>query len=77
VTAEAEDAWVNEIVTNATMRKGFMDVCTPGYYNFEGKYGIKVARNEFFVGGPQGYNALLEDWRKDGTMAGLAVTPAK
>ncbi len=76
-TAEAEEAWVNEIVTNAGMRKGFMDICTPGYYNFEGKYGIKVARNEFYVGGPKAYNDLLGAWRDEGGMQGLAVEPAR
>jgi cyclohexanone monooxygenase len=76
-TAEAEQAWVDEIVNNAGLRKGFMDVCTPGYYNFEGKYGIKVARNEFYIGGPKAYNDLLENWREEGHMKGLEVSAGK
>ena len=69
----AEDAWVQTIQDNAIMRQKFLEECTPGYYNNEGKPSVLAARNGPFGGGPIAFVALLEAWRADGTLAGLEI----
>ena len=37
VSQEAEDAWVQTIIEMAQFNLDFLESCTPGYYNNEGK----------------------------------------
>ena len=37
VTAEAEQAWVQHVISMSRMSESFQAECTPGYYNNEGK----------------------------------------
>ena len=73
-TAEAEQAYVDEVRSLARMGQRFYAECTPGYYNSEGASGN---RNGFFSdmygAGPIRFFELLEEWRATGSMPGLAL----
>jgi cyclohexanone monooxygenase len=73
---EAEDAWVQTIISSAIMRQKFQEECTPGYYNNEGKPSALAARNGFYGLGPIAFVKLLEDWRKEGGLQGLELNRA-
>jgi cation diffusion facilitator CzcD-associated flavoprotein CzcO len=71
VTQEAEDAWVDLLLSGPGMMLGSPD-CTPGYYNNEGQ-DAGPAR-QFFVGYPLGaaaYFQYIDGWRTSGDFAGL------
>ena len=73
VTKEAEDAWVDLLLsgTRATMM-GAGD-CTPGYYNNEGKdRGEEAKYNVGYPHGPTAYFQYIDEWRKKGDFDGLA-----
>ncbi|WOF22863.1 NAD(P)/FAD-dependent oxidoreductase [Microbacterium betulae] len=82
VTAEAEEAWVQEIidvVTNNTVgaqNLAFQEECTPGYYNNEGKPSLVAVQNGPYGLGATAYFGVLDSWRKAGTLPGLSLTPA-
>ncbi|HEY2069449.1 MAG TPA: NAD(P)/FAD-dependent oxidoreductase, partial [Rhizomicrobium sp.] len=44
-TQAAQDAWVETIINSALQRQRFLEECTPGYYNNEGKPSPLAARN--------------------------------
>ena len=67
VTKEAEDAWIELLLSGQGRMLGSRD-CTPGYYNNEGQDPGPAARLN--VGYPQGataYFQYLEGWRSAGT----------
>jgi cyclohexanone monooxygenase len=73
VTKEAEDAWVDLLLSGPDFGIiGSVD-CTPGYYNNEGQPG---ANRQFFVGYPAGamaYFQYLDAWRSKGDFEGLEL----
>jgi cation diffusion facilitator CzcD-associated flavoprotein CzcO len=73
-TAEAENAYVQEVRSLARMGQRFYTECTPGYYNSEGAAGN---RNGFFSdmygAGPLRFFQVLADWRSDGRLDGLML----
>jgi cation diffusion facilitator CzcD-associated flavoprotein CzcO len=72
VTKDAEDAWVELLLSGPGMMLGSPD-CTPGYYNSEGQDPGPAARLN--VGYPQGamaYFRYLDGWRGSGHFQGLA-----
>ena len=74
-TSEAEDAWVRRDARQGPPRpSGSTAECTPGYYNNEGKLGNP---NGFFAGtygaGPVAFFQLLDEWRADGQLHGVAL----
>ena len=71
---EAEEAWVQTIVDLSIMRQKFLEECTPGYYNNEGKVQAMSARNGSYGAGPVAFAKVLEDWRAEGTLQGLELT---
>jgi cyclohexanone monooxygenase len=71
---EAENAWVQTIVSSALMRQRFQEECTPGYYNNEGKPSPLAARNGSYGLGPIAFIKLREDWRAQDRLEGLVVT---
>jgi len=73
-SAEAEDAWVETIVTLAQNNIAFLEACTPGYYNNEGRPGDRGVRNGFYGAGSIAFITLLEAWRTEGSLAGLELT---
>lgn len=69
--AEAQEAWVNLILSGAGMLIGSTE-CTPGYYNNEGA-GL-TERNRHALGHPGGaraYFAHIAQWRASGKFEGL------
>jgi cyclohexanone monooxygenase len=71
---EAEDAWVQTIIDLSIMRAAFLEECTPGYYNNEGKVAQMNARNGSYGAGPVAFVKVLEDWRAEGGLKGLELT---
>jgi cyclohexanone monooxygenase len=75
VTAEAEQAWVDQIVALAgTGATAFLEECTPGYYNREGRTGSGAnMQNSPYAPGINEFNALLERWRDQGDLEGMEL----
>ncbi len=71
-TAEAEAEWVATIKEKAMNNQEFLEACTPGYYNNEGKpeKGFGLA-GELYGGGPVEFHDLIKRWRESGEMKGL------
>lgn len=76
VDAEAETAWVEEIVRLAGGGNAeFLEACTPGYYNREGQVGKGVSmQNSPYAPGINAFNDLLARWREAGTLEGMTLT---
>jgi cyclohexanone monooxygenase len=70
---EAENAWVQTIISSAIMRQRFQEECTPGYYNNEGQPSPLAARNGFYGAGAIAFIKLIEDWRAEGSLKGLEL----
>jgi cyclohexanone monooxygenase len=79
---EAEEQWVETIINLARMNAQFLESCTPGYYNNEGKPFAEDGKGGSFIGrgqnGPYGggsiaFVKLLEDWRAEGNLQGLEL----
>ena len=73
VSEAAEARWVDAVIQLASRNTGFVEQCTPGYYNNEGKPGRASRQNGFYFGGPTEFVKILEDWRADGEMSGLEL----
>ena len=75
-SAEAEEAWVQQIIALAgTGATAFLQDCTPGYYNREGTVGTGASmQNSPFAPGINAFNALLAEWRDKGDLAGMDVS---
>ena len=73
VSAEAEAEWVDAVLQHSGMTQEFSQNCTPGYYNNEGRPSDSSRQNGFYFGGPLEFVKLLEDWRADGSLKGLAL----
>ena len=76
VDAEAEKAWVAEIVRLAGGGNAeFLEACTPGYYNREGQVGKGVSmQNSPYAPGINAFNDLLARWREAGTLEGMTLS---
>jgi len=72
-TAEAEEAWVENIVQLGRLNEQFLADCTPGYYNNEGQPQQRSLQNTNYGLGPVAFYKLLEDWRAEGQLRGLQV----
>ena len=74
-TEEAVDEWVARCIEKAGVATEFFENCTPGYYNNEGKLSERSLQNGFYGGatGSPEFISILEAWRADGTMKGLAT----
>jgi cyclohexanone monooxygenase len=71
VTAQAQQAWVDLLLTGMGRMIGSAD-CTPGYYNNEGQDPGEQAK--YYVGYPAGASAFfsyLKTWRESGAFEGL------
>jgi cyclohexanone monooxygenase len=77
VDAEAEQAWVEEIVRLAGGGNAeFLEACTPGYYNREGQVGKGVSmQNSPYAPGINAFNDVLARWREAGTLEGMTLGP--
>ena len=56
------------------MNLQFLESCTPGYYNNEGKPGERSLKNGSYGAGAVAFIQLLERWRAEGSLAGLELT---
>ncbi|MEY2467735.1 MAG: hypothetical protein QOF21_433, partial [Actinomycetota bacterium] len=73
VTKEAEDAWLELLLSGPGRMLGANNTCTPGYYNNEGQPG--GAGSELFVGYPAGateFFKYIDRWRTTGDFEGIA-----
>jgi cyclohexanone monooxygenase len=78
---QAEEAWVQTIISLARMNQEYLESCTPGYYNNEGHVTEEPgkgsgtffgrAQNGPYGGGPIAFVKILEDWRASGSLEGL------
>lgn len=73
-TQAAESEWVNIIKSQSTMNLKFLESCTPGYYNNEGRPAERAAQNGSYGHGPVAFTRLLEAWRESGQMQGLELS---
>lgn len=73
-SAEAEAEWVRTIETLARNNMAFLEACTPGYYNNEGRPAERSVRNSSYGAGPVAFINVLEQWRSAGDLAGLELT---
>jgi len=71
---KAEQDWVQDIKTNSTMNLKFLENCTPGYYNNEGRPAERAAQNGSYGKGPVAFARLLEEWRNTGDFVGLELS---
>ncbi|MEO0607902.1 MAG: NAD(P)/FAD-dependent oxidoreductase, partial [Pseudomonadota bacterium] len=73
VTKEAEDSWVEFVLTGAGMAIGSTE-CTPGYYNNEGQGLSEKNRHGLgHPGGARAYFQYIDEWRKSGKFDGLEI----
>ena len=73
-TADAEEAYVQEIRSLARMGQRFYTECTPGYYNSEGQAGNRQGFfSDMYGAGPLVFFEVLKAWRGKGDLAGLSL----
>ena len=71
-TVDAEAEWVAEIEKQTVLNREFLESCTPGYYNSEGKVeNPEGTLGKSYALGINAFNDLLREWREEGSMAGL------
>ena len=57
----------------ARLAQDFLEECTPGYYNNEGKPGERSGQNGFYGGGSVEFFQILQEWRAKGGLEGLEL----
>jgi cyclohexanone monooxygenase len=73
-TPEAEAEWVETIKQKAMNNRDFLEACTPGYYNNEGKLGEGAGlAGGLYGGGPIEFHELIKQWRAE-QMKGLKLS---
>ncbi len=72
---EAEDKWVQTILDLAISRMDFLESCTPGYYNNEGRPSERSSRDGVYGGGSIAFTRMWDEWRAKGDLEGLELTP--
>lgn len=73
-TQEAEDEWVEEIMSLSRYNEDFLVSCTPGYYNNEGQPNPKSIQNGAYGKGSNPFFKKMQAWRDEGNMPGLEVS---
>jgi cyclohexanone monooxygenase len=72
-TADAEQGWVDVIIKQSELRRKFLETCTPGYYNNEGRASDASSRSASYGSGPVAFIKLLREWREEGEFTGLEL----
>lgn len=72
-TEEAEGAWTQEILDTVLDRRKFLEECTPGYYNGEGKLSPLAASFASYGKGSDAFFRILAEWRAAGDLPGLVL----
>ena len=70
---EAEDAWVEEIISLSRFNESFQASCTPGYYNNEGQPNRMSIQNGSYGAGPNKFFRMWQAWRDEGSLQGLEL----
>jgi cyclohexanone monooxygenase len=70
-SSAGEAGWVAQCIEKARSVGDFLENCTPGYYNNEGKTSELSAQNGFYGGGSIEFFKILEDWRAQGRLEGM------
>jgi hypothetical protein len=65
---------VQTIVDLSRMNLQFLESCTPGYYNNEGRPAARSARDGFYGAGSPAFIRVLESWRARGDLDGLELS---
>jgi len=73
VSEAAEQEWVDAVIRLAGRAQDFLESCTPGYYNNEGKPGERSGQNGFYGGGSVEFFRILQEWRAKGDLQGLEL----
>jgi cyclohexanone monooxygenase len=73
VSPAAEDEWVEKIIATRVNDDAFLESCTPGRNNNEGRIDLRPRQDSNFGPGPLKYFEILEEWRSTGTMPGLEL----
>ena len=73
---KAQDGWIKTIRDSAIPAEGFLQECTPGYYNNEGggSEGIRQVFGEPYGPGFYAFERLIGEWREKGELEGLELT---
>ena len=74
VTEQGESDWIQRCIDKARDTGDFLENCTPGYYNNEGRTGDRSAQDGFYGGGSIEFFQLLSRWREEDELAGLALS---
>ena len=72
-TADAEHRWVDTVLGMSAARRKFLEQCTPGFYNNEGRASAVADRNAPYGAGPIAFIKLLREWREADDFAGLEL----
>ena len=72
-TADAEHQWVDTVLGMSGARRKFLEQCTPGFYNNEGRASAVADRNAPYGAGPIAFIELLRAWREADDFAGLEL----
>jgi cyclohexanone monooxygenase len=75
-TQEAENEWVQEVLSSGEARRQFLENCTPSVFNQEGRRERALELNDLYARGPMVYIKTLEDWRSEGELRGLELKKA-
>lgn len=70
-TQQAQDEWVDKVVAANEARQIYFENCTPGYYNNEGEFSLKTARNGSYTGSFIEFADMLEKQRETNNFEGL------
>jgi cyclohexanone monooxygenase len=73
VTKEAEDAWIELLLSGPDLGIIGSADCTPGYYNNEGQPGRDRQSFVGYPGGAMAYFQYLDAWRSKGDFEGLEL----
>jgi len=71
-TVDAEAEWVR-LVTGKTLMSDYLNTCTPGYYNGEGRQDTNGFLDAQYPHGAVAFRELLERWREKGDLEGLII----
>lgn len=74
VSEAAEERWSQTIKDRSKNDPEYQSVCTPSYYNAEGKNDHTAAYTTTFGGGPFEYIRILQDWLAAGLMRDVELT---
>lgn len=77
VSKEGQEKWVGQVIEMGKGRHKFLEFCTPGYYNDEGKVGEFTSKSSPYGGSPTGFVKMLRAWREADTMEGVNLHHAE